>query len=469
MKYFLTFIFSILFCVSNLFAQKFVVVIDAGHGGKDPGAVRGKYKEKDINLAVALQLGKYINSKYKDTKVVYTRTSDTFVGLDKRASIANKAKANLFISIHVNATETKTTTAVGVETYILGIGRTKENLEVAKRENDVILLEDDYTKKYQGFDPKSPESSIIFENIANRFLEQSHDFANIVQREMSGVAKRKNIGVKQGRLIVLWKTTMPSVLVELGFINNSNEATYMSSQRGQRALASALFSAFENYKANFERKQGTGKEVQVLKEEKKANNTDSKLQQPDEDVVTENKPEKKEDKAEIKKEEKKSKENSREIKNGINNFIIKKVKDPQNTTTTTTKSDQNESVTKPAKKEEKILAEKKVNADEPIKQTDVKKKNETPNKPDQAANKMQIAKDQVEYRVQFFISTTPVASDSNKFKGLTPVDSYKDGGAYKYTYGSTTDFNEILRIQRKVRAKFPDAFVVKFKNGVRIK
>ncbi len=198
-------------------SDKFVVVIDPpGHGGKDGGAVRGIYKEKDINLAVALILGDLIEENLKDVKVVYTRKKDVFIDLDKRAQIANKAKANLFISIHTNSTAAKSTTASGADTYILGLTRSAENLEVAKRENSVILLEDDYSTKYEGFDPNSTESYIIFEFMTNKYMEQSLKFATHIQKDFKNVAKRTDRGVRQAGFLVLRKSSMPSVLIELG-------------------------------------------------------------------------------------------------------------------------------------------------------------------------------------------------------------------------------------------------------------
>ena len=235
--------------------SKFVVVIDAGHGGRDGGAVRGSYKEKDINLGVALTLGKMIEENFKDVKVVYTRKSDVFVDLNKRTQTANKAKANLFISIHTNSTAAKSTSVSGCDTYILGLARSEENLAVAKRENSVILLEDDYSTKYQGFDPKSTESYIIFEFMSNKYMEQSLRFADFVQKDFKGVAKRSDRGVRQAGFLVLRQTSMPSVLIELGFINNPSEAKFLSSRLGQRTMATAIYSGFKSYKRYYDKRQ----------------------------------------------------------------------------------------------------------------------------------------------------------------------------------------------------------------------
>lgn len=248
-----------------LSSDKFIVVIDAGHGGKDGGATRDKYKEKDINLGVALKLGKLIENNMNDVKVVYTRKTDVFVDLYKRSDIANKAKANLFISIHTNSTASKTTQASGADTYILGLARSEENLAVAKRENSVILLEDNYSKRYEGFDPNSPESNIIFEFMTDKYMEQSLQFASYVQSGFSRVAKRKDRGVLQAGFLVLRESGMPSVLIELGFINNPSEAKYLSSEAGQTAMAQSIFSGLEKHKRDFDKRQGRASNIKAVK------------------------------------------------------------------------------------------------------------------------------------------------------------------------------------------------------------
>jgi len=233
--------------------KMFTVVIDAGHGGKDPGARGATINEKVINLSVALKVGKLISDNHKDVKVIYTRKTDVFVELDERANIANRNKADLFISIHANAVKRKNVT--GTETFTLGLARTEENLEVAKRENSAILLEDDYLQKYEGFDPNSAESYIIFEFMQNKHMEQSISLASEIQKSFSS-AKREDRGVKQAGLLVLRKTSMPSVLVELGFITNREEERYMKSANGQNALAKAIYDAFAKYKREYDKRQG---------------------------------------------------------------------------------------------------------------------------------------------------------------------------------------------------------------------
>ncbi len=222
------------------------VVLDAGHGGKDPGAIGRNAKEKDIALAVTLKLGEYIEKEFDDIEVIYTRKTDVFVPLFKRAEIANNKDADLFISIHVNANDN--TSAYGSSCHVLGLHRTKEHFEVAKRENSVILLEEDYTSTYEGFDPKSPESYIIFSLMQNLYLEQSIEFAAIVQDEFHNRAKRKDRGVIQQGLLVLARTSMPGVLIETGFITNPKEEKFLITDYGQSIVASAIFRAFRNYK-----------------------------------------------------------------------------------------------------------------------------------------------------------------------------------------------------------------------------
>ncbi len=226
------------------------VVIDPGHGGRDPGALGAKSKEKDIVLDIALKVGKMIREKFKDVEVIYTRDKDVFIELDKRGDIANKAHANLFISIHANANKKKT--PYGAETFVMGTSKSSENMDVAKRENEVILIEDDYSTRYEGFDPNSHESYILFSLMQSSYLNQSLGFAADLQNQFKSSAKRYDRGVKQANFLVLWKTTMPSVLIEVGFISNLEEEKFMSSAAGKEKLATSIFQAFCSYKSKIE-------------------------------------------------------------------------------------------------------------------------------------------------------------------------------------------------------------------------
>lgn len=271
----------ILFCFSltnfgqNTDLSLKTVVIDAGHGGKDPGTSSGKVYEKDIVLAIALKVGELIKKEHPDVNVIFTRKTDRFIPLNKRAEIANKNKADLFISIHVNFYQSSSIT--GTETYILGNPRSEENnqrlsenLKVEKMENSVILLEDDYNTKYEGFDPNSAESYIMFDNIQNAFMEQSLTFARQIQDHFITVAKRKSRGVRQAGFLVLRQTVMPSILIELGYISNSSEKQFLTSSKGQYHLALAIADAFNTYKKNYDEKSS----IKISKSEKEKTTED---------------------------------------------------------------------------------------------------------------------------------------------------------------------------------------------------
>lgn len=253
------FILSIILTASNMhsFAQLKnegkikCIVIDAGHGGKDTGAPGSKYFEKDIALSIALKVGNYIKTNMPDVKVIFTRDSDVFIPLQERPEIANKNQADVFISIHCNSNKSKT--PYGAETYAMGLHKSADQLEVAKRENSVIQLEDDFTTKYEGFD-NSPESYIMLSLMQNTYLDQSLTLASYVQDQFKERANRTVRGVKQAGFLVLWKTAMPSILVETGFISNPEEEKYLASSSGQDYLASAIYRAFKEYKNQVESK-----------------------------------------------------------------------------------------------------------------------------------------------------------------------------------------------------------------------
>lgn len=234
-------------CIGSAWAKEFVVVIDAGHGGHDPGAVGKISKEKNINLNVALKLGNLIKQNSNDVKVVYTRSKDVFIPLDRRAEIANNAKADLFISIHTNALA-KNKTATGASTWTLGLAKSDANLEVAKRENSVILYESDYKTRYAGFNPNSAESYIIFEFMQDKYMEQSVHLADLVQKQFRHTCKRVDRGVHQAGFLVLKASAMPSILVELGFISTPEEERYLNTEAGTSALSKGIYRAFLTYK-----------------------------------------------------------------------------------------------------------------------------------------------------------------------------------------------------------------------------
>jgi N-acetylmuramoyl-L-alanine amidase len=232
----------------------YIIVIDPGHGGKDPGALGAFSQEKNINMAIALKTGEYIEQNIKNVKVIYTRNSDSNVDLWVRADIANKNKADLFISVHTNLSDSKN--VYGSETWVMGHHKDQQNLEVAMKENEVILLENDYSTKYEGFDPKSPESYIMFTLMQNVYLKQSTDLASKIQSELKEHAGRYDRGVKQAGFVVLFMTTMPSVLVETGFISNPAEEKYLNTKQGQDNIAASIFRACKEYIGEINKKSG---------------------------------------------------------------------------------------------------------------------------------------------------------------------------------------------------------------------
>jgi N-acetylmuramoyl-L-alanine amidase len=391
------------------FAVK-TIVIDAGHGGKDPGCHGTKHKEKDVALAVALKLGKYIEDNMKDVRVVYTRKTDVFLELQERAEIANKAKADLFICIHCNSAcyrdkklkkDICNDDAHGAETYVMGIKNEQGKLDVAKRENSAILLEDNYVKKYDGFDPNSDESYIIMSMFTDTYLEQSLSFASKVQKQYRGKAGRADKGVKRASLWVLWRTYMPSVLTEIGFLTNPEEEQFLGSAKGQDYIASGLFRAFREYKDEVE---GIAKKY--------------------------------EDEFEKQDSYKLTKEDSVEISE------IKKVKSAGKTVPDTSK-------TKPEEKKIEAIKEEK----DP--KTEVKE-SDPPASP-------------IIYKVQIASSEKKIPLNSDKFKNVEKPGEYEDKGIYKYTAGEFSKQEDAVRLQSQLRKNgFKDAFVIATQNGKRI-
>lgn len=239
-------IMLVLFCALSMMAAKsYTVVLDAGHGGKDPGAVGKFSQEKDLNLSLVLKMGELLKAQYPDLNIVYTRSTDVFIPLQTRADIANKNNADLFISIHTNASENKN--SKGVETFILGTEKAEKNLDVAMRENAVMKLESDYKTTYQGFDPNSIDSYIMFELMQNNFMDQSLQFATQVQKHFVGHLNRSDRGVQQASFWVLLKTACPAILFEMGFISNAEEEKFLNADTTMDMMATALVNAFAAY------------------------------------------------------------------------------------------------------------------------------------------------------------------------------------------------------------------------------
>ncbi|OKZ14058.1 MAG: N-acetylmuramoyl-L-alanine amidase [Bacteroides oleiciplenus] len=268
-------------CISNSWAKDFVVVIDAGHGGHDPGAVGKISKEKNINLNVALKLGNMIKKNCDDVKVIFTRTKDVFIPLNRRAEIANNAKADLFISIHTNALANNRT-AKGASTWTLGLAKSDANLAVAQRENSVILYESDYKTRYAGFNPNSAESYIIFEFMQDKYMEQSVHLASLIQKQFRHTCKRVDRGVHQAGFLVLKASAMPSILVELGFISTPEEERYLNSEEGTGTLAKGIYRAFLIYKKEHEIRL-TGVSRTIIPDDEEMSENELAAQQPKEE------------------------------------------------------------------------------------------------------------------------------------------------------------------------------------------
>ncbi len=361
-------------------ADRFTLVIDAGHGGHDAGAVGTFSKEKNINLNVALAFGRYVERSCPDVKVVYTRKTDVFIPLHTRADIANHAKADLFISIHTNALPNGRI-ARGLETYTLGMHRAKDNLEVAKRENSVILVEKDYQQRYQGFDPRSSESYIMFELIQDKNMEKSIELAKAVQRRTCASANRPDKGVKQAGFLVLRETSMPSCLIELGFISTPDEERFLNSSDGIEKLGYGIYQAFLDYR----KKPATTATLPAYLAE---DNTKAQVQP-------------------------------------------KVVETP------------------------KVVQQPKA--------AETPKAQEQP----QVQEKLAPAPTAAVFKVQVLVSSTRLPADSPKLKDLDGVDCYQENGMYKYTVGATADYQEASRQRRQLAERFPQAFIVAFKDGQR--
>ncbi len=293
-KSFLIMIFCILMAensystnAGNQNPRQFIVVIDPGHGGKDPGAINKGIQEKNVVLGIGLKLGKLISENYSDVKVIFTRSTDVFIPLIDRSRIANKNKADLFISVHANICETPSIR--GTETFFLGVARQGENFEVAQKENSVIVLEKDYSTTYEGYDPNSPESQIIFENYQSDYLDQSLSFADAIQQQFKLHSESTNRGVKQAGFLVLRQSAMPSVLIETGFLSNPTEANNLNSEDGQQHIAQSVFEAFKKFKNKHSRGAVSAKPSEELPSHQKTHDSTTKHVTQTENQNTEDK------------------------------------------------------------------------------------------------------------------------------------------------------------------------------------
>ena len=367
--------------------KRFTLVIDAGHGGHDTGAKGDFSYEKNINLNVALAFGRYVERYCPDVKVVYTRKTDVFVPLHKRASIANKNKADVFISIHTNALPNGHI-ARGLETYTMGMRRSDEKLSAAKRENSVIMIEEDYKEHYEGYDPNSPESTIMFEFMHDKNMSRSVELAKYVQSSVCSIAKRQNKGVKQDVFLVLRETSMPACLIELGFITTPDEEKFLNNKSNIDKMARGIYEAFAKYKDKYD------KNIAVPYKADRRRSDDI----PD----------------------------TFEEENAERTDGDEAGKDRRDDAGKTTESN-----------DVKAVGGQET-ADRPV------------------------------FKVQILASSRLLAEGSSHFKGLDGVDCYEEGGLYKYTYGASTDYNEVYRLRKSILDKFPEAFIIAFKNGAKM-
>lgn len=423
--------------------SKFTVVLDAGHGRKDPGTMgTNRYKkfEKDIALAVVLEIGRLLQND-KDIKTIYTRKKDVFIPLHKRGDIANKADADLFVSVHCNSAVTN---AYGTTTYVLGMGKTAKNFELSKRENDVILLEDDYKKHYD-YDPNSQEFIIGLRLMQEDYQDKSIEFAQIVQHKFKTVAKRKDRGVNQGNLAVLYDSYMPSVLIEIGFLTNKKEEDFLHSKKGQNSTAKAIYSAIKTYKNRLENNRISDTSVKNKNAiETNVKNVMTNTYYTIQIATSRNEIETKPYNF------KNLKDVSRKKVGSVYKYYYGK----------TTDLNEARNIRKkiiPLFRDAFIKKfTEKVTVQEIIETVDKPKKNKH-------------IFEGIDFKVQISSSPKKIATKPYNFKGLTPIKAVKIGSIYKYYYGKTSDFYKIKKMRKQAVAKgYKGAFIVAIKNGKRV-
>lgn len=418
----ITFILTLL-CMLVLTAtganRRFTLVIDPGHGGHDAGALGAISKEKNINLSVALQFGKYVERNMPDVRVIYTRKTDVFIPLKERANIANRANADLFISVHTNALPAGKI-ARGFETYTLGMHRAKDNLDVAMRENSVISMEKGYQQTYQGFDPRSSESYIIFEFIQGKNMERSVELARNIQRKVCNSANRPDKGVHQAGFLVLRETSMPSCLIELGFITTADEEKLLNDASRVDDIARGIYEGFAQYRNKYDKsisvpyRAADTESVSVAK------------------IVSDKKQEQDERRAE-------------EVDTAPRRMV--------------------KHVETRAEKARTIQQNRRQNQqDKPDQQRRQTQQNRTSQQNKPAQQKAHVA-DAPVFKLQIFVSNRMLRKGDAHFKGETGYDSFQEGNMVKYTMGASTNYNEIYRLRKTLAEKFPEAFIIAFKNG----
>lgn len=432
-------------------SKKFTLVVDAGHGGHDTGAVGPLTNEKTINLNVALAFGRLVERNCPDVNVIYTRKTDVFIPLHTRADIANRNKADLFISVHTNALP-KGRISRGMETYTLGMHRAADNLAVAKRENEVILYEKDYKQRYQGFDPNSSESYIMFEFMQDHNMAQSVELAKFVQKRTCASAGRQNKGVKQAGFLVLRETSMPSCLIELGFISTPDEERFLHSADGVSRLAQGIYQAFLDYKRKYD-----GNITVPYKAETKQEVTVPTVVPQDEAKV-----EKKE-----KKEKKKKSKMAQELADAREGKDDQPVAEAQSTPSVDSIVNA-APVLQPAQRVPASQTAQNAPAPQNA-QTAPASQNaqSTPaSQPAPVGLMSTPAPTAVPvFKVQILASTTRLKANDPQLKGQKSADFYQENGLYKYTVGASADYSEIAQLRKTLAASFPQAFIIAFKDG----
>jgi N-acetylmuramoyl-L-alanine amidase len=469
------------------------VVIDAGHGGHDHGCKGAGSKEKDIALKIALKLGKLIEQNYPDVKVIYTRKTDEFVELHERAEIANRNHADLFICVHINA---GSKVAQGTETYVMGLHKSEDNLAVSKRENESILLEKDYKTQYEGYDPNSPESNIIFSLFQNTYREKSLIFASKVQYQLSEQAKRFDRGVKEAGFIVLWKTTMPSVLIECGFLSNPKEEKYLITDKAHESLSKSIFDAFKEYKIDMEEgdlANGKSKTAISTYENKTA---DEKIEErnievkpkPETNIIVATKSDdiikKTNDPVKPKPQPVIEKKDT-----AVKTVVDKNMNDPKDKTVTQTKLDKDTSTLIVSKVEPKVSPKQEI---KPEVKTNIEQKENPEKKVKPSAKKADEKKNGIKipppttptdfvvdslvtdmnlfYTVQIGAKAEPTVEELQSFMSVPGVKVIKvDAGMKRYVVGhfkSVAESQEILKQMHDIG--FVDAFVTPYAKGKRI-
>lgn len=465
--------------------DKFTVVIDAGHGGKDIGATDNGVKEKDINLKVAKYLEQLIKKKMKNSKVVMTRDNDTFLTLQQRADAANKAHGDLFISIHTNSVDKRNKnrkTVEGASVYTLGLHKDDNNLEVAMRENSVIELEQDYQQKYSGFDPQRDESYIIFEMAQKQNLSRSIKFAEEVENQLVN-AGRVNRGVHQAGFWVLWATSMPAVLIELDFICNPTSAKYISSDKGAKELAEAIFKAVQKYEQTWNKGAVTIPSSDLS--DTYDNNTESLLE--DSYVTVTNTPvakaktrthktsspqtpSRKKGVAGRKRRSLAAKETS-----GLQSYESPNLVFPKGGEYVASVQSVEPAESSPiAMAETKAVDAKKLEkerkkAEKKLREEQKKAEKEAQKQRKKDAHNAKVNKLITVYKIQILASADLLSQSSSRFCGLSPITAYKENNLYKYYYGESTNRADIEALLSDVKKKIPDAFIVESKKTVQSK